>query len=337
ATAAPAPAVPARRGHVLYEAPPGAPENPASVPAAPAASKQRVDLPAGKVAPSASETISLASEKPGDVATPSTEPKLSELVKPEDADLPPEALAMLTPPPADGRHLVRNATPGNEALALATGSALLFDAERMPERKSAIKVESRVASAAKSDDDALAHATAVEETPEPSTGAIPEASGAKDLPRILEQGRSKYYQGAWEEALPLFLEYLKHHPSGEVYDLVGNVFVKLKMNDDAYAASEHAYQLGYKQPATLIRLGSLAQGLKRYDAGATYLKEALDKVPHRMDVKLTYAACLRGLGEYTKAETIYRQLLSGSPLSPALKSRVEKELQTLQQMNPGKR
>ncbi|MBF0409236.1 MAG: hypothetical protein HQM10_17990 [Candidatus Riflebacteria bacterium] len=146
---------------------------------------------------------------------------------------------------------------------------------------------------------------------------------------ILKKGRSRYLSGKWEESLPLLLEYLKHKPDGEVYGMVGNVFSKLGMLDDAFNASMRAYSLGYKDTAHLVRLGTLAESTGKFREGVQILSETLKKAPHRLDLRIKYVKCLIGSGYKEKAKSELNSVLASPNCSYSLKNLVQSELALL--------
>ncbi|MBF0543238.1 MAG: hypothetical protein HQM08_02335 [Candidatus Riflebacteria bacterium] len=143
------------------------------------------------------------------------------------------------------------------------------------------------------------------------------------------QGRDKYLSGKWEEALPFLLAYLKEKPDSEAYGMVGNIFAKLGMIEDAYSASLRSYKMGNRDLALLVRLGTLAESTGKFSEGVKILSETIKKSPHRLDLRLKYAKCLVGAGEKEKAKIELKAMLTSPSCTYSVKSLVESELLAL--------
>jgi len=147
---------------------------------------------------------------------------------------------------------------------------------------------------------------------------------------IRKSAFNEYSRGNWERSLPLYLEYLKKKPDPRAYDIVSIIFEKLNMPQDAFEASEHAYNMGFKDHSTLIRLGRLAEETGHFKDGEKYLKMALEKSPHRVDIRIRYARCLAKTGRQDKAIAELESLAKANSSSYSVKTRIETELKQIQ-------
>jgi tetratricopeptide (TPR) repeat protein len=146
---------------------------------------------------------------------------------------------------------------------------------------------------------------------------------------IRKSAFSEYSKGNWERSLPLYLEYLKKKPDPRAYDVVSIIFEKLHMANDAFEASEHAYKMGLQELPTLIRLGRLAEETQRYGEGEKYLKMALQKSPHRIDLRIRYARCLAMNGQSETAISELESIAQDNSSSYSVKTRVENEIKQI--------
>jgi tetratricopeptide (TPR) repeat protein len=189
--------------------------------------------------------------------------------------------------------------------------------------------------------DALAFAIAVDE-PQASSGTASEttaailpaprpavASSPLSLQDTFESGRQKYLAGRWNEALPHFLSYLKEREDPLVYEFTGDTFEKLGMNDSALDASIRAHELGRRGPKMAAKIGMLAEKAKRPQQAVPFLREAIQALPHRIDLSFSLVSCLRTMGETTEAETILNQLAERASGTYAIRQRIEAEKKAL--------
>jgi len=160
--------------------------------------------------------------------------------------------------------------------------------------------------------------------------AVAREPDKKALNRRIEEFRKKgafeFSKGNWEGALPNYLEVLKLKKDSQTYDMVGVIFEKLSMHKDAFDAVERAYRLGRKDAVTLTRLGRLAETTGNYVKGEAYLYQALQKSPHRVDLRIRYAKCLEANGHPEKAIAEYEKIARAGGDSYALKRRAELEI-----------
>ncbi len=144
-------------------------------------------------------------------------------------------------------------------------------------------------------------------------------------------GFSEYSQGHWEASLSHYLKYLETEKDREVYAVVGSIFEKLGMKNDGFDAYEQAYKLGDKSPGTLIKLGRIAESLKKYKKGEYYLYHALKASPHRIDLRIRYARCMAANGRVEQAKRELEKVLEIDNISYAVGQRIRKELKLMNQ------
>ncbi|MFZ5951686.1 MAG: tetratricopeptide repeat protein, partial [Candidatus Rifleibacteriota bacterium] len=234
--------------------------------------------------------------------------------------------------------------------AAETEKTQVVSEKTVVEKESAVKPEVKavqapvVASAPKKmETDAVVYGAKVEKTekkPEPAVQewddsladavAIENVGFEQAAEAIRKSAFNEYSRGNWERSLPLYLEYLKKKPDPKAYDIVSIIFEKLKMPQDAFEASEHAYNMGFKDHSTLIRLGRLAEETGRFQDGEKYLKMALEKSPHRVDIRIRYARCLAKTGQQDKAIAELEDLAKANSSSYSVKTRIETELKQIQ-------
>lgn len=155
------------------------------------------------------------------------------------------------------------------------------------------------------------------------------ASDVSPLEKQRARGVNAYLRGRWEEALPQLLGYLKKKEDPHVYEMVGLIFQKLGSPDDAYEASTRAAQLGLCEPAFTARLGLMAAGLGKWDDGTRHLNEALRQLPHRIDLRLHLARCLRNTGQTEAARLELEKVLNEPNQTYAVRRRAEQEMEQL--------
>lgn len=160
--------------------------------------------------------------------------------------------------------------------------------------------------------------------------AVAQEPDQQTIRRKIEEFRKKgayeFSRGNWEAALPQYLEVLRHKKDAQTYDMIGVIFEKLSMHKDAFDAIEHSYQLGRRDPVTLTRLGRLAETTGNYVKGEKYLQQALQKSPHRVDLRIRYAKCLEENGNREKAIAELEKIARAGGDSYALKRRAELEI-----------
>ena len=160
--------------------------------------------------------------------------------------------------------------------------------------------------------------------------AVAQEPDQQSVRRKVEEFRKKgayeFSRGNWEAALPHYLEVLRHKKDAQTYDMIGVIFEKLSMHKDAFDAIEHSYQLGRRDPVTLTRLGRLAETTGNYVKGEKYLQQALQKSPHRVDLRIRYAKCLEENGNREKAIAELEKIARAGGDSYALKRRAELEI-----------
>ncbi len=192
----------------------------------------------------------------------------------------------------------------------------------------------------KNQEDLLANAEAIPDADasarhQPAKSPVPEAARQKESREVspLEKQRARgvtaYLRGRWEEALPELLGYLKKREDPDVYEMVGLIFQKLGAPDDAYEASKRASQLGMREPAFIARLGLMAAGLGKWEDGIRHLGDALRKLPHRIDLRLHLARCLRNSGNTDAARLELEKVLNEPNQTYAIRRRAEQELEQL--------
>lgn len=143
---------------------------------------------------------------------------------------------------------------------------------------------------------------------------------------LRKKGAFEFSKGNWEAALPNYLEVLKHKRDAQTYDMVGVIFEKLAMHKDAFDAVEHSYRLGRKDSATLSKLGRLAETTGNFNKGELYLQQALQKSPHRVDLRIRYARCLQANGKPEKAISELEKIIRAGGDSYAVRRRAELEI-----------
>ncbi len=192
----------------------------------------------------------------------------------------------------------------------------------------------------KAQDDLLANTEAVPDAEEaarqkPVKSPVQKAARQKETEEVslLEKRRARgvtaYLRGRWEEALPELLGYLEKKEDPGVYEMVGLIFQKMGAPDDAYEASKRASQLGMREPSFIARLGLMAAGLGRWQDGTRYLGDALEKLPHRIDLRLHLARCLRNGGNTDAARRELEKVLNGPNQTYAIRRRAEQEMEQL--------
>ncbi len=144
-----------------------------------------------------------------------------------------------------------------------------------------------------------------------------------------QKGSYEFSRGNWEAALPHYLSILKEKKDAQTYDIVGLIFEKLSMNQDAFDAVEHAYKLGMRDSATLAKLGRLAEINGDFKKGEYYLFHALQKIPHRVDLRIRYARCLEANGREEIALKELDKIVRASTDSYAVRRRAELEIQKI--------
>lgn len=154
-----------------------------------------------------------------------------------------------------------------------------------------------------------------------------ETSGPMEAIEALRKSAfQEYSRGNWEKSLPLYLEYLKKKKDPGAYDIVSIIFEKLGMENDAFDASEHAYNLGLNELSTLIRLGRLAEKTSKFERGEKYLGMALDKSPHRVDLRIRFANCLCMNGKKDAAISQLEAIIDEYGSSYSIRTKAEKEI-----------
>ncbi|GAB1353762.1 hypothetical protein MASR1M12_25000 [Erysipelotrichia bacterium] len=148
----------------------------------------------------------------------------------------------------------------------------------------------------------------------------------RKIEEFRKKGATEFSRGNWEAALPHYLEVLRHKKDAQTYDMIGVIFEKLSMHKDAFDAIEHSYQLGRRDSVTLTRLGRLAETTGNYVKGEKYLQQALQKSPHRIDLRIRYAKCLEENGNRGKAIAELEKIARAGGDSYALKRRAELEI-----------
>jgi len=230
---------------------------------------------------------------------------------------------------------VANAEPDLERLAKKT------------EKKVAPKTESGKKAPALSladQDELLANTEAIRpaETSPVQTGGAKTATGSTPVgtppATAWAQTRARavdaYLRGRWEEALPDLLTCLKQKEDSHLYEMVGLIFQRLGAPDDAYDATKRASQMGRKEPSFTARLGLMAAGLGKWSEGRAYLTDALAKLPHRVDLRLHLARCLRGNGDLAGARRELESVIRDPGQTYAVKRRAEQEMAHMG-MKPG--
>ena len=156
--------------------------------------------------------------------------------------------------------------------------------------------------------------------------AVPKANRIEEF---RQKGSYEFSRGNWEAALPHYLNILKEKKDAQTYDIVGLIFEKLSMSHDAFEAVEHAYQLGMRDSSTLAKLGRLAEMNGDFKKGEYYLYHALQKVPHRVDLRIRYARCLEANGRQPYALKELEKIVRASGDSYAVRRRAELEMQKI--------
>ncbi len=144
-----------------------------------------------------------------------------------------------------------------------------------------------------------------------------------------QKGSYEFSRGNWEAALPHYLSILKEKKDAQTYDIVGLIFEKLSMSQDAFDAVEHAYKMGMRDSATLAKLGRLAEINGDFKKGEYYLYHALQKIPHRVDLRIRYARCLEANGREEIALKELEKIVRASSDSYAVRRRAELEMQKI--------
>lgn len=159
--------------------------------------------------------------------------------------------------------------------------------------------------------------------------ALEQAGADEALEEIRKSAFKEYSKGNWERSLPLYLEFLKKKQDPAAFDIVSIIFEKLNMANDAFDACEHAFKLGHRDLSTLIRLGRLAEETGRYEIGEKYLQMALEKSPHRVDLRIRLARCLAMNGSKDEAVSVLEAIIADNSSSYSVKSRVESEMKEI--------
>lgn len=152
---------------------------------------------------------------------------------------------------------------------------------------------------------------------------------ASRIEEFRQKGSYEFSRGNWEAALPHYLNILKEKKDAQTYDIVSLIFEKLSMNHDAFDAIEHAYKLGMRDSSTLAKLGRLAELNGDFKKGEYYLYHALQKIPHRVDLRIRYARCLEANGREPIALKELEKIVRASGDSYAVRRRAELEMQRI--------
>jgi tetratricopeptide (TPR) repeat protein len=188
-------------------------------------------------------------------------------------------------------------------------------------QEAAVKVEEKPVDNRQNVDAKLMNAVAVENT------------GAEEAIEALRKSAfNEYSRGNWDKSLPLYLEYLKKRKDPRAYDVVSIIFEKLGMSRDAFDACEHAYNLGLRELPNLIRLGKLAEKTGNYESGEKYLDMALEKSPHRIDLRIRYARCLAMNGRKNEAIGQLQLVKQDPSASYSVKTKVNNEIKLIGKM-----
>lgn len=150
-----------------------------------------------------------------------------------------------------------------------------------------------------------------------------------ELKELNRKGSAEFLRGNWETALESYLKVLQKKKSAETFETVSIIFEKLNSPKEAFAAVEHAYQLGKRDSNSLVRLGRLAHTVGDNAKGEFYLYHALQKMPHRIDLRILYAGCLHANGKSKVAEAELKRVIDASKNSYAVRRRAELELQKI--------
>ena len=224
---------------------------------------------------------------------------------------------------ADEKPVVETAPEKVATVAAVEASAV---SEPEPEVKSVTKgsgISDLEVAKAEPEADALRDTEAV---------SAPVRANSKKPSRIEEyrqRGSYEFSRGNWEAALPHYLNILKEKKDAQTYDIVGLIFEKLSMNQDAFDAVEHAYKMGMRDSATLAKLGRLAEINGDFKKGEYYLFHALQKIPHRVDLRIRYARCLEANGREEIALKELDKIVRASTDSYAVRRRAELEIQKI--------
>lgn len=168
--------------------------------------------------------------------------------------------------------------------------------------------------------------TASDSIKETNAGGKKSAAKGTSIIDLKKAGFDCYFRGEWEEALPLFLQYLEHAEDPEIYEISGMIFQKLGMHQEGYEATLRAIRLGRLDSATRARLGRLAFSIGQFEQCEKYVSEILLSQPDRLDLQLLLARSYRKSGKLELAKEQLKKIAENSNASYAIKSRVEKEL-----------
>lgn len=160
--------------------------------------------------------------------------------------------------------------------------------------------------------------------------ALETVDGSEVSEALRKSAFSEYSKGHWEQALPLYLEYLKKKPDPSAYDVVSVIFEKLSMKDAAFEAAEQAYLMGLRETPNIIRLAKFAEETGRFDKGKEYLKQALAKSPKRIDLRIRLARCFANTGNVNEALEILKAIKNNESYSYAVKARVKTEISKIE-------
>lgn len=109
---------------------------------------------------------------------------------------------------------------------------------------------------------------------------IPKANPSK-IQEFWNSGIKNFMQGQLEDALECLLNFVKENPCTYGYEMVGLVFERLGMLEDAYKAYIMSYQLGQRNFNFLLKLAKLAYKNGDSKAVSNFIIELYSKYPHR--------------------------------------------------------
>ena len=98
--------------------------------------------------------------------------------------------------------------------------------------------------------------------------------------------------------------------------IMANILVEERKNEDVIALCKRALSVDERNSSACSLIGQIYMGELKYTDALPYLEKAVDIQPKVARDRLTLAACLVGLKQYDRAETLLKDVIQESPKFP---------------------
>jgi tetratricopeptide (TPR) repeat protein len=152
----------------------------------------------------------------------------------------------------------------------------------------------------------------------------------RSLPAPLVRGSSLLNEGYAETAEPIVREFLRRHGMHiEGMRLLAQIATKREVLDDAELLLEKVMELAPDYHDARHELGTVLMLRRRHLPAQMHARHLLEVAPRNPLWRLLYANTCDGLGEFTEALRVYRELLADTPGDVALQLKVGHVLRNL--------